>query len=199
VYSKLDTLSLFNLPCAGFCETSELLTVPRILIGNRQLLPGATPMSPVEFSPQSARVIDVEHSEAARTKDTGSRPVTSAMSAKTTNLYNHVVNLLVFMENPLTIIVGVRAYAHCPGQSASPRRFLNPATAFSFRRHELRRRTAHVTRRARHERGRPALCINGNSAREQKQRYEDHGGQQGRKQKGERAQLKPFPHAALRT
>jgi hypothetical protein len=94
-------LSLFNLPCAGFCETSELLTVPRILIGNRQLLPGATPMSPVEFSPQSASVIDVEQSEAARTKDTGSKPVTSTASDKATTLYNHVANLLVFIENPL--------------------------------------------------------------------------------------------------
>jgi hypothetical protein len=90
-------LSLFNLPCAGFCEMSELLTVPRVLIGNRQLLPGATPMSPVEFSPQSASVIDVEQSEAARTKDTGIKPVASAMSAKATTLYDRVVDFRVFM------------------------------------------------------------------------------------------------------
>jgi hypothetical protein len=55
-------------------------------------------MSPVEFSPQSASVIDVEQSEAART--TGSGPVTSTISAKATILYDRVVNLLAFMKNP---------------------------------------------------------------------------------------------------
>jgi hypothetical protein len=70
------------------------------LIGSRQLLPGATSMSAVEFSPQSANVIDVEQSEAARAGDAGIKPVASAMSAKATTLDNHVVDLLVFMENP---------------------------------------------------------------------------------------------------
>jgi len=39
LYSNVDMLSFFNLPCAGFCEMSEALTVPRILIGNWQLPP----------------------------------------------------------------------------------------------------------------------------------------------------------------
>ena len=78
----------------------ELLTVPRILIGNRQLLPGATSMSAVEFSPQSANVIDVEQSEAARAKDTGIKLVISKMSAKATTLDDRVAGFLVFMENP---------------------------------------------------------------------------------------------------
>ncbi len=57
-------------------------------------------MSPVEFSPQSASVIDVEQSEAARTKGTGIKPAASAMSAKATTLDDHVVDFLVFMQNP---------------------------------------------------------------------------------------------------
>jgi hypothetical protein len=93
-------LSLFKLPCAGFCEMPELLTVPRILIGNRQLPPGATSMSPVEFSPQSAGVINVEQSEAARTKDTGIKLVASTISVKATTLGNRVVDFLVFMQDP---------------------------------------------------------------------------------------------------
>ena len=79
---------------------SELLRVPRILIGKRQLLPAATPMSPVEFSPQSAKVIDVEQSEAARTKDTGIKPVASTTSTKATTLHDHVADLLAFMKIP---------------------------------------------------------------------------------------------------
>ena len=93
-------LSLFKLPWAGFCEMPELLTVPRILIGSRQLPPGLTSMSPVEFSPQSASVINVEQSEAARTKDTGIEPVASTISAKATTLDNRVVDFFVFMQNP---------------------------------------------------------------------------------------------------
>ena len=54
-------------------------------------------MSPVEFSPQSASVIDVEQSEAARTKDTDIKLVASAMSAKATTLDDRVVDFLVFM------------------------------------------------------------------------------------------------------
>jgi hypothetical protein len=63
-------LSFFSLPFAGFCEISELLAVPRNVIGKMQLSPDATLMSPVEFSPQSANSIDLEHSEAARAIET---------------------------------------------------------------------------------------------------------------------------------
>ena len=76
--------------------------VPRILIGNRQLLPGAASMSPVEFSPQSASVIDVEQSEAARTIDTGIKPVASTTSTKATTLHDHVADLLTLVKSPLT-------------------------------------------------------------------------------------------------
>jgi hypothetical protein len=93
-------LSLFNLPCSGFCEMSELLTVPRILIGNRQLPPDATSMSPVEFSPQSASVADIEQSEAARAKDTDIKLGAPTISAKAATLDNRIVDFLVFMQNP---------------------------------------------------------------------------------------------------
>jgi hypothetical protein len=93
-------LSLFNLPCTGFCEMSELLTVPRILIGNRQLPPDATSMSPVEFSPQSASVADIEQSEAARAKDTDIKLGAPTISAKAATLDNRIVDFLVFMQNP---------------------------------------------------------------------------------------------------
>jgi hypothetical protein len=93
-------LSLFNLPCTGFCEMSELLTVPRILIGNRQLPPDATSMSPVEFSPQSASVTDIEQSEAARAKCTDIKLRAPMISAKAATLDNRIVDFLVFMQNP---------------------------------------------------------------------------------------------------
>jgi hypothetical protein len=121
-------LSFFNLPCAGFCEMSELLTVPWILIGNRQLFPGVASMSPVEFSPQSANVINAEQSEAARAKGTGIEPVASTISAKATTLDKRVIDFLIFMQkSTLTKIRQVRAHVHCLGQSASRRPFLNPA------------------------------------------------------------------------
>jgi hypothetical protein len=90
-------LSRFNLPWTGFCKISELLTVPRILIGNRQLPPDATSMSPVEFSPQSTSVTDVEQSDAARAKDTDIKLVAPTISAKAATLE---VDVLVFMQNP---------------------------------------------------------------------------------------------------
>ena len=93
-------LSLFNLPCTGFCEMSELLTVPRILIGNRQLPPDTTSMLMVELSPQSASVADIEQSEAARAKDTGIKLVAPTISAKAATLDNRIVDFLVFMQNP---------------------------------------------------------------------------------------------------
>src|SRR5438552_12722586 len=92
-------LSLFNLPCDGFCKTSELLTVPRILIGNRQLAPDATSMSPVELSPQSASVTDVEQSEAASAGGTDIEPVTAAISAKAVIFDNRIAGLRVFMHS----------------------------------------------------------------------------------------------------
>jgi hypothetical protein len=93
-------LSLFNLPCAGFCEMSELLTVPRILIGNWQLPPDATSMKPVEFSPQSASSTNIGQSEAARAKDTDIKFVAATISAKAATLDNRIVDFLVFMQNP---------------------------------------------------------------------------------------------------
>src|SRR6266581_6087273 len=91
-------LSLFNLPCTGFCKMSELLTVPRIVIGNRQLPPDATLMSPVEFSPQSASSTNFGQSEAASARDTDIEPVAPTISAKAATLDNRIVDFLVFMK-----------------------------------------------------------------------------------------------------
>jgi hypothetical protein len=93
-------LSLFNLPCTGFCEISELFTVPCILIGNRQLPPDTTSTSLVEFSPQSASVADIEQSEAAHANDTDIKLGTPTMSAKAATLDNRIVDFLVFMQDP---------------------------------------------------------------------------------------------------
>ena len=76
---------------------SELLTVPCILIGNRQLPPDTTSMSLVELSPQSASVPDSEQSEAAHAKDTDIKPT---ISAKAATLDNRIVDFLFFMQNP---------------------------------------------------------------------------------------------------
>src|SRR5262249_38501774 len=70
LYAKAVALSFFNLPCSGFCKMSELLTVPRFVIGNRQLPPDATLMSAVEFWPQSASSANLGQSEAASAGDT---------------------------------------------------------------------------------------------------------------------------------
>jgi hypothetical protein len=108
-------LSLFNLPCTGFCEMSELFTVPRILIGNRQLSPDTTSMSLVELSPQSASVADIEQSEAARAKDTGIKLVAPTISAKAATLDNRIVDFLVFMQKPtLTKLLLVRGVSWPP-------------------------------------------------------------------------------------
>jgi hypothetical protein len=93
-------LRFFNLPCTGFCEMSELLTVPRIVIGNRQLFPDATLMSPVEFSPQSASSTNFGHSEAASARDTDIEPVAPKISAKAAILDNRIIEFLIFMQNP---------------------------------------------------------------------------------------------------
>jgi hypothetical protein len=91
-------LIFFNFPRTGFCKMSELLTVPRILIGNRQLSPDATLMSPVEFSPQSASSANVGQSEAASAKDTDMKLVAPTTSAKAATLANRTVDFLVFMQ-----------------------------------------------------------------------------------------------------
>jgi hypothetical protein len=93
-------LIFFNLPCTGFCEISELLTLPCILIGNRQLPPDATSISAVEFSPQSASVADVEQSEAARANDTDIKLGAATISAKAASSDNRMVDFLVFRQNP---------------------------------------------------------------------------------------------------
>src|SRR5436190_20877902 len=83
---------------------SELLTVPRIVIGNRQLCPDATLMSPVEFSPQFASSTNFEQSEAASAGDADIEPVAPTISAKAATLDNRMVELLVFKNAayPLT-------------------------------------------------------------------------------------------------
>src|ERR1700730_10697301 len=99
VYSYVDMLSLFNLACAGFCEMSELLTVPCILIGNRQLPPDTTSISLFELWPQSASVADIEQSEAARANDADIKLVAPTMSAEAATLDNCIVAFFVFMKN----------------------------------------------------------------------------------------------------
>src|SRR6478672_3747240 len=83
---------------------SELLTVPRIVIGNRQLCPDATLMSPVEFSPQFASSTNFEQSEAASAGDADIEPVAPTISAKAATLDNRIIELLVLKTRayPLT-------------------------------------------------------------------------------------------------
>ena len=118
LYSYVVKLIFFNFPWTGFCEMSELFTVPCILIGNRQLCPETTSMSLVELSPQSARVADTEQSEAARAKDTDIEPIASTISAKATSLDIRVVDFLVSMQNLPSPKFVKLAYVHCR-QSAS--------------------------------------------------------------------------------
>jgi hypothetical protein len=92
-------LSFFNLPCAGFFKMSELVAVPRIVIGNWQLCPDATLISPVEFSPQSASSTNFGQSGAASAGDTDVEPVAATISAKATTIDNRMVGFLVFMQN----------------------------------------------------------------------------------------------------
>src|SRR6266404_3109592 len=94
-------LSFFNLPCTGSCKMSEPLTVPRILIGNWQLPPDMTLMSPVEFSlsPQSASSANVGQSEAASAKDTDIELVAPTISAKAATFDKRIVDFLVLMQN----------------------------------------------------------------------------------------------------
>jgi hypothetical protein len=65
------------------------------VIGNRQLCPDATLMSPVEFSPQFASSTNFEQSEAASAGDADIEPVAPTISAKAATLDNRMVELLV--------------------------------------------------------------------------------------------------------
>jgi len=92
LYSKAVALSFFNLPCSGFCKMSELLTVPRFVIGNRQLPPDATLMSAVEFWPQSASSANFGQSETASAGDTKIEPVAPTINANAATLDNRMVD-----------------------------------------------------------------------------------------------------------
>ena len=72
--------------------------MPRILIGNTQLSPAAMSMSPVEFSPQFASVVDAEQSGAAGAEDAGATLVAATISARAAALDKRIVNFLVFMQ-----------------------------------------------------------------------------------------------------
>src|ERR1700757_2034824 len=74
------------------------LTVPRIVIGNRQLPPDATLMSAVEFWPQSASSVNFGQSEAASVGDTDIEPVAPTISAKAATLDNRIVDFLIFVQ-----------------------------------------------------------------------------------------------------
>jgi hypothetical protein len=77
---------------------SEPLTVPRILIGNWQLPPDVRSMSAVEFSPQSASVPEIEHSETAAARDTDSRLGQLAMSANAATFDNCIIGFSVALS-----------------------------------------------------------------------------------------------------
>ncbi|WP_407148541.1 hypothetical protein [Bradyrhizobium sp. ORS 86] len=104
LYSNVDALTFFSLPCAGFCEMAEAVIVPRIPMGNRQLSPDVTSMSPLEFSPQFASVTDIEHSEGAGAEDTGMTLAASMTSATAASFGNRVVDILILMQNSLNIV-----------------------------------------------------------------------------------------------
>ncbi|WP_407166797.1 hypothetical protein [Bradyrhizobium sp. ORS 111] len=101
LYSNVEALSFFNLPCDGFCEMAEAVIVPRIPMGNRQLSPDVTSMSPLEFSPQFASVTDIEHSEGAGAGDAGMTLAASMTSATEASFGNRVVDILILMQNSL--------------------------------------------------------------------------------------------------
>src|SRR5215217_8743136 len=107
---------------------SELLTVPRILIGTRQLCPDAMLMSPVEFSPQSASPINIGQSEAASAGDTDIEPVAPTISAKAAILDNCMVDLLAFMQTGMELRQSLTPALprSWPGAQSSPRPFPYP-------------------------------------------------------------------------
>src|SRR5947208_2153923 len=79
---------------------SELVAVPRIVIGNWQLCPDATLISPVEFSPQSASSTSFGQSGAARAGDTDVGPVAPTISAKATAKDDRMVDFPRFHAEP---------------------------------------------------------------------------------------------------
>src|SRR5882757_2154007 len=97
-YSNVVKLSFFSLPCAGFCEIAESVTVPRIPTGSRQASPDLTSMSAVEFSPQSASVTDIEHSDGAGAADAGIKPGGPTTSTSVASFEKRVIRILVLMR-----------------------------------------------------------------------------------------------------
>jgi hypothetical protein len=57
-------------------------------------------MSPVEFSPQSASVADIEQFGAVRANDTDVKLGAPTISAKAATLDNRIVDFLIFMRDP---------------------------------------------------------------------------------------------------
>ncbi|WP_354066857.1 hypothetical protein [Bradyrhizobium sp. OAE829] len=57
-------------------------------------------MSPVEFSPQFASVVDAEQSEAAGAEDAGATLVAATISAKAATLDGCKMEVLVFIQIP---------------------------------------------------------------------------------------------------
>ena len=80
--------------------------MPRIPIGIWQLWPEATSISPLEFSPQSANVIDIEHSGTGCAEDAGVTLDAAKMNAEAAAVDNRVVTILVFMQGPLLKVLG---------------------------------------------------------------------------------------------
>src|ERR1700751_2384427 len=81
---------------------SELLAVPRMGIGNRQLSPDATLMSPVEFSPQSANPTSFGHSGAASAEDADIELDAPTIITKPATLDNRIVDFLALMHTHCT-------------------------------------------------------------------------------------------------
>lgn len=79
--------------------------MPRIPIGIWQLWPEATSISPLEFSPQSANVIDIEHSGTGCAEDAGVT-FNAKMSARAATPDVRVVTIFVFMQSPLLKVLG---------------------------------------------------------------------------------------------
>src|SRR4051794_31271270 len=78
--------------CAGLCKIWALLAAPGNGIGKVQLSPDATLMSAVEFSPQSASSIDLEHSGAANALETYVGLEAPAINATTARLDSRITS-----------------------------------------------------------------------------------------------------------
>ena len=72
--------------------------MPRMGIGNRQLSPDATLMSPVEFSPQSANPTSFGHSGAASAEDADIELDAPTIITKPATLDNRIVDFLALMH-----------------------------------------------------------------------------------------------------